>query len=87
MAKSGGDGILLIAMAAAAYFLLGGRGAGAGGTGGGGGNGSLDGGDSVGYYPTQTEAAAATGGELVADTYTTTRILRGVFGPDDGPVI
>ena len=71
MAKSE-DGIILIAVAALAYFLLGGRGVyGGGGGGGGGGNGSLDGGDSgAGAYraPTPYAIQWSAGPEIFAGT-------------------
>ena len=76
MAKKSGDGIILIAIAAIAYFLLGGRGAGAGGTGGGGGNGSLDGGDGYGFDSFNSDtteiASAIAASELQTGNFTTT---------------
>ena len=77
MAKSG-DGIILIAVAAIAYFLLGGGvgvggggayggGAGGGGGGFGGGNGSLDGGDSGAAL--DFTIAPASGGEYYGGAF------------------
>jgi hypothetical protein len=69
MKAGSGDGIILIGLAAAAYFLLGGRGAygGSGGGGGGGGNGSLDGGD-VYSAPSPYSIRWSAGPEVFAGT-------------------